>query len=202
MNSSRSKTYLTSLIIVLAFLQVPIAYFFTEGFFSVVAMLPYALLGFTLSVVAAVKLFRYRSTNKPFHIYGLIIGVGVGLLQPFQFSQIEILDWWLMREDREKIIAEIGSDRNRVVLSQNHELYSIPQNALFSISKGGKVNIKKQHGDTLSIEFYIDRGFIDSYKAFLYTNDSIEQAEIELSIKQGKNAVYKKYDDNWYSIHY
>lgn len=202
MNTRNFKTYLTSIIIVLAILQAPIAYFFTEGFFSVLVMVPYALIGLSLSVWAVVKLVTKKATNKPFHIYGLIIGIAIAVFQYPQYSLIEYFDWWVMRTRRERIIADIKKDRNRVVIDHNQERLSVPTNTLLPISKGGMVVIKKQHKDTLSVEFYTDRGFIDHYKAFVYTNDPIEQAAMERSIKEGKYQFFRKFDDNWFSLHF
>jgi len=204
MNTSAFKTCLTFLIIVLAILQAPISYFFTEGFYGVVFMVPYMIVGLSLSIWALVKVIRERTTRKRFHIYGLAAGAIIGIGQAPQNALIEYFDWSAMKSERERVVANIRSNYKDTVTNNNRGYYPIPNNkiSLIPLSRGGIAKIIKRNGDTISVEFYIDRGFIDHYSAFLYTNDPDEKAAMDRSIKEGKYGFYKKLDKNWYSIHY
>ena len=64
------------------------------------------------------------------------------------------------------------------------------------ISNGGnEIAIYKTDKNNLTVEFYIDRGFLDHYSAFVYTNDKKKIQELE----EGAN---KKLDENWYIVSY
>jgi hypothetical protein len=52
----------------------------------------------------------------------------------------------------------------------------------------------------VSIEFYIDKGFLDHYSAFLYTNDLKQCNSLDSSINKGSK-ITRKVDQNWYVIY-
>ena len=50
----------------------------------------------------------------------------------------------------------------------------------------------------ISIRYYVDRGLLDHFSAFIYTKDSSEIKELEIKVQQGGNDY--KIEDNWYMI--
>jgi hypothetical protein len=50
----------------------------------------------------------------------------------------------------------------------------------------------------ISIRFYIDRGLLDHFSAFIYTKDSAEIKQLESKVQQGGNDY--KIENNWYVV--
>ena len=50
----------------------------------------------------------------------------------------------------------------------------------------------------ISIRYYVDRGLLDHFSAFVYTKDSSEIKELEIKVQQGGNDY--KIEDNWYMV--
>ena len=61
-----------------------------------------------------------------------------------------------------------------------------------------------RHQDTLidtnriSIRYYVDRGLLDHFSAFIYTKDSTEIKELAFKVQQ--HAGDYKIEDNWYMV--
>lgn len=51
---------------------------------------------------------------------------------------------------------------------------------------------------SITVTFYMDRGVLDHYKAFIYTNDSREIRGLEANVENGGND--EKLEDNWYVV--
>jgi len=50
----------------------------------------------------------------------------------------------------------------------------------------------------ISIRYYVDRGLLDHFSAFIYTKNSSEIRELDIKVRQGANDY--KIEDNWYMI--
>ncbi len=50
----------------------------------------------------------------------------------------------------------------------------------------------------ISIRYYVDRGLLDHFSAFIYTKDSSEIKELEIKVQQGGNDY--RIEDNWYMV--
>lgn len=83
-------------------------------------------------------------------------------------------------------------------------LYTLDNWKFPLISNGGnKILISQTELGKLTVEFYINRGFLDHYSAFVYTNDQEKIKELEdyMSIKKSTE-TNKKLDQNWYRVSY
>jgi len=50
----------------------------------------------------------------------------------------------------------------------------------------------------ISIRYYVDRGLLDHFSAFIYTKDSTEIRELQLKVQQLAGDF--KIEDNWYMV--
>lgn len=72
----------------------------------------------------------------------------------------------------------------------------------FHLSFGYDDNGKAvQFGDqNLTIKFYTDRGLMDHFSAFIYTNDQIEIEQLDKQTESDKNDEDVKLEKHWYYI--
>ena len=142
--------------------QGPYFYYFSSGFVKLVFLLPFAVTGLVLSIILFFNLIKHRSTNSGYHITGLIIAVIVGFYTSVG-SGMELIDFYFRLGEREKIVEQVkgGPVKAGNIIDQN----------FFRLSDGGEVSYTKSPNGAVDVEFYIDRGFLDHYSSFLYTND-------------------------------
>ncbi|GAB3838836.1 hypothetical protein GCM10028821_41050 [Hymenobacter jeollabukensis] len=63
----------------------------------------------------------------------------------------------------------------------------------FSIKGNGKIDTSR-----LLITYYLDRGIMGHYSAFVYTNDSTEVRKMDAKVKMSANDY--KLETNWYIV--
>lgn len=56
----------------------------------------------------------------------------------------------------------------------------------------------KKENDYITVKFYLDRGLLDHYSAFVYTDDPIKINRLESKVKLDGND--HKLENNWYCI--
>jgi len=191
MNKKR-KTIVTTILLAMSLFQGPYFYYFTSGFIKLIFLLPFAIIGLLLSIILFFNLIIYRSTNSRYDVIGVIVSVIIGVFTSFG-SGMEFLDFNLRMSEREKIVDEVKSGPSKSG--------SIADMAFLPVSNGGDISFTKNPNGTVYVEFYIDRGFIDHFSSFIYTND---QQEI-IKLQKGEEAFVsgtKKLKDNWYRISY
>ncbi|WP_211209913.1 hypothetical protein [Cyclobacterium marinum] len=140
-----------------------------------------------------------------FQKIGVILTISIGSLTLF-FGEdlIEKLDWHLRKKSREEIIQLIKEDKLRPNVSHNNIICTLDNWNLPPISNGGnEIAIFKMEDNKFTVEFYIDRGFLDHYSAFVYTNnkDKIQELEERMTWKKELHNN-KKLEENWYRVSY
>jgi hypothetical protein len=188
----KSKTIVTTILLALALVQGPYFYYFTSGFIKFIFLLPFAFVGFVLTIILFFNLIIYRPTNSRYHIIGIIAACTIGFFTSFG-SGMEFLDFNLRLGEREKIVNKVKSGPAK---SGN-----IVDEAFFPVANGGDISFTKNPAGTVYVEFYIDRGFIDHYSSFVYTNDQQEIDKLERGSDTFVNTA-KKLKRNWYRIAY
>jgi hypothetical protein len=194
MNKQTVKTILTTIVLTMALLHGPYFYYFTSGFGKLIPLVPFCAIGFLLTIILAVKILKDRSSNTKYHIAGLalIIVAGISLML---FGDMEDIDFKLRMNERLGIIDQI----KKGTLKSNH----IPDE-FFEISNGGNdINFYKNPNGTVSVEFYIDRGFIDHASVFRYTDSESEIRHLDEKTKSSdRDTSVKKLAENWYRVGY
>ena len=197
-NKAQKKYFyntLTLMILIMAIIQAPLFYYYTSGMLAFFILIPYLAIGVGLSIYLLVPFCKKNDLVKTkFHQFGLIIAITLGLISLFFGPTIvEKLDWEMRRKTRETIITSIRNEiqNRRTFNSYNVEKWNFPP-----ISNGSKeIDISKGEKGELTIRFYIDRGFIDHFSAFVYTNDPNELKRFYSS-----GTSVKQLDYNWYRV--
>jgi hypothetical protein len=113
------------------------------------------------------------------------------------------VDWkeeWNTNSDKLKALSkEILSNSNRTYKPGNNEF---PKGFSYPFDEGFHIAYSKNDSiidaASISVKFYIDRGLLDHYSAFIFTNDSFDIRKMDLKIKDSTNDF--KLEPNWYMI--
>ncbi len=195
----RKETALGLGVFLLGVLQTPLLYYYTFGFFIFIIIgIPYLLLGLTLTIFfwGAIRKSSLNRSSK-FVLSSLAVIGSVAAIGGF-FVDMEEIDWkWRLRE-REAIVEKIKN--GQIKLEGNHTL--VQMSNFPSISNGGNEIFVQSHEDgTFTIEFWIDRGFLDNSSQFVYSNNLERQKRFEENILYyNEPRLYRKLKDNWYRL--
>ena len=140
-----------------------------------------------------------------FHKLGVILTISIGCLSlVFGEDIIEKLDWKFRRNSREEIVQLVKTDKLKPNVSHNNIICTLDNWNFPPISNGGnEIAIYKVDSSKVTVEFYINRGFLDHYSAFVYTNDTEKVKELEEHISFEKGLHFnKKLDEHWYRVSY
>ncbi len=185
----------------MALFQGPYFYYHTSGFIKMLMLVPFGSIGLYLTVYLLVKLIKYKSTNTKYHIIGLTFAFIFGILT-IRGDVIEYLDFKFRKNERNQIVDQV----KKGILTPNglnhNGMCILPGNPIFPVSSENMISINKNVNGIVSIEFYIDGGFLDHYSAFLYTNDPTETYDLDNGIANAFNRTDKKLDNNWYRVGY
>lgn len=148
-----------------------------------------------------VLLYRYkkkRLTYKTTIIDFVVTAIGFYIIYFVATpKKLDDLDWKMNYEKRQKIVSLA---KKRKLNSITDRIYAIPDSlTLFPFFKPNEVIIEKQKDSFVTMLFYTDRGLLDHYSGFIYSNDSIELKVLEENVKNGGNDV--RLENNWYQIH-
>src|SRR5690554_1165640 len=185
---------LTGLVLIMAISQGPFFYYYTFGFFGFIIGAPYVLIGLILTIILIYPLHKNKKTSN-FHKKGTTIAILIGMISLFFGSTItEKLDWKLRMNERKSIINKIADG--------DIKDYKAKMNNFPPISNGGNEIIvdKRENENNMTVTFYIDRGFVDHYSAYIYSTDSTTIRDLEEKIEHRNNKTNKKLKDNWYRI--
>lgn len=188
----------------MAIIQAPLIYYYTFGLFSFFIAMPYLVIGLGLTVwLLTVVLKNTKSEETKFQKIGVVLTILIGSLTLF-FGEdlIEKLDWHLRKTSRDEIIELIKADKLRPNVSHNNIICTLDNWNIPPISNGGnEIAIHKTVENKLTVEFYINRGFLDHYSAFVYTDDEdkIKELEERMTWEKGLH-VNKKLEENWYRV--
>jgi hypothetical protein len=202
MNHKQTKTVMTSILLVLSLLQGPYIYYYADGLFGFIIVIPYMLTGFALSFFLLVSL-KYKQTNTSYHYLGLISGTLIGIASLFNADLIEKLDWELRLSERNRIVELVKQGKLTPNVSHNNIICKLPGYPFPPISVGGnEIAIYKDGLGTVTIEFYINRGFLDNYSAFVFTNERKNISIMDSTISARHSPKFKKLKENWYRVAY
>lgn len=206
MTNSRFYSLLTIFVLTLAIIQAPLLYYYTFGLFAFFIVIPYLIVGLGLTVwLLIVVLKSKKSEIVRFQKLGVILTISIGSLTLFLGEEtIEKLDWWFRRNSRQEIIELVKAGRLKPNVTHNHIICTLEDWNIPPISNGGnEIAIYKTDDNRLTVEFYINRGFLDHYSAFVYTNDKekIQELDERTALNTGLN-VNKKLEENWYRVSY
>ena len=195
---SKLYTFLTYLILFLAILQSPLLYYYTTGFLGIFLGLFYILFGFGCTITFLILSMYFKNINR-IQINILIISMFIGISTLFFLDKtMENIDWELRKSSRDEIVALVKGGKIVPNVSHNNIIATLDNWSFPPISNGGnEIAIYKSNDTIVTVEFFIDRGFLDHYSAFVYTNDS-EQ----IKIFNNNTKSYKKLSENWYKVSY
>jgi len=195
------KNRTTTSLIILALVQGPILYHFTSGFFKIFGIIFLGLTGLILTLILFIDVVRNKSTNSKYHIITLIITFIFGLSTVFGDIPAEYLDWTLGRWERNRIVEQV---KKGILKPDNrHQTGLCHLSTFLPISNDGNdIDIDENKNGTVYVKFFIDRGFIDHFSAFVYTNDRNEMQQLDGGVGPFGGGVVKKLDTNWYRVSY
>lgn len=190
----------------MATIQAPLFYYYTFGLFAFFVVTPYLFIGLGLTIWLLISVLRNTNSQiTMFHKLGVILTISIGCLSVF-FSEdiIEKLDWKFRRSSREEIVQLVKADKLKPNVTHNNIICTLDDWNFPPISNGGnEIAIYKVDSSKVTVEFYINRGFLDHYSAFVYTNDTEKIKELEEYMSYEKELhINKKLDEHWYRVSY
>ncbi len=193
--SRRGKTIITTTLLVLAFIQGPVLYYFASGFVKLIFLVPVACMGLWFSVLLTIRIIKFRYSNTAYHIVGLIVSVIIGATT-LTGTGMEYLDFWLRLDDRNRIVEGFKNGKLRTIHLGDD---------LFPLSNDGdnSVDIWKDNKGAVSIGFFTNRGFLGDTSLFLYTNDPVQIKDFNDKMRYGNSdTTVKQMAQNWYRVGY
>lgn len=195
---------LSTIILLMAILQAPLFYYFLGGLVGLLIAPIYLLIGVILTIFLYLKVVLSKKPIKPFFIVAIICAPIIGSGSLFIDKAIEKADWALRRPARNAIVEMVKEGKFNPNYPYNNVSCHVSDWSVLPISTSGNdISIERGRDKAVTVQFYINRGFLDHYSAFVYTNDSLRIKEIEYlaSRAHGKGQTYKL-DENWYRVSY
>ncbi|WP_236137505.1 hypothetical protein [Mongoliitalea daihaiensis] len=172
---------------------------------AIIIIAPYVVVGFGLTIWLLVVMVKKSDQIKrtPKIILGLTFLIG-SLTLVLGESLIEKLDWSIRKKEREEIIELIKEGKIQPNGKYNNGIAKLSNWNFPPISNGGnEILIYQSSEGFFTVKFFINRGFLDHYSAFVYSEDQDEIKEIEERISYS-NGLHKnkKIDKNWFRVSY
>jgi len=200
--SRETKNIITKVLITIALFQGPFLYYFTFGFFKLFGIICFGLIGLILTMILLINILRHKSSNTKYHIIGIIFSSVIGFAT-ISCWPIEYLDWTLRKGERNEIVNYVKKGLLKPNSPLNNEMCQLPGPYVLPISNAGnEILILKYGKGIVHVEFYIDRGFLDHFSAFIYTNDPAEIREYNSEIGRFGGGNVKKLGNSWYRVSY
>jgi len=197
---------LTSFVLTMAVIQAPLIYYYTFGMSGLVITGLFGFIGFALTMwLLSGVLNNANSQVTKFQKWGVILTIAIGSTSLFLGESVtEKLDWRLRRNSREKIVELVKACKLKPNENYNNSICSLDNWNFPPISNGGnEIVIYKVDSNRTTVEFFINRGFLDHYSAFIYTDDPEEIKDLEEHMTYEKETqLNKKLDKNWYRVSY
>ncbi|UJP64741.1 hypothetical protein IPZ59_18410 [Mongoliitalea daihaiensis] len=205
MNKSNIYSILSFFLLLMAIIQAPLFYYYTFGMLAIIIIAPYVVVGFGLTIWLLVVMVKKSDQIKrtPKIILGLTFLIG-SLTLVLGESLIEKLDWSIRKKEREEIIELIKEGKIQPNGKYNNGIAKLSNWNFPPISNGGnEILIYQSSEGFFTVKFFINRGFLDHYSAFVYSEDQDEIKEIEERISYS-NGLHKnkKIDKNWFRVSY
>jgi hypothetical protein len=191
-------TVISSIVLIAAIVQPFIFYFYTYGMGFVFLAIPYSVLGLGFTIVAFQQVIKLNEEGKSWKMLFVMAVLSPIIAIGFFFIDMESIDWVWQLSKREQIIADIKSGKIPTTEKHNKvKLHTFPP-----LSNGGnEIMIYKYPDNTFDITFFVDRGFLDHWLEYRYTNNIEQQQLIEKRIAEGKPNLYRKLKDEWYRLY-
>jgi hypothetical protein len=190
----RTKTVLTTMLLLMALFQGPFFYYWSEDFTTLFFAIPFGLFGLILSIILLVQIVVNRSPNTKYHIFGLGLTFVIGISTILPGTLMEYLDFYIRKSERNKIVEDVKKGKTYQVSSAS---------SYFVADNGNDFDIIENKGQMVTVEFYTYRGLLDHSTGFVYTNIPSEISDLEGKIGNSDNdTTVKKLDDNWYKVVY
>jgi len=201
MNKSNNNKNLVFAITVLgmAIIQAPLMFYYTCGMIGLFLIPIYALIGLMLSINLLKRTFDFKKNkiiNNYFYaaIASLIIGIA-----SFIFMDLNELDWKLRMEERNRIVNQVKMGK----LGKANKTSLVKLNNFPPLSNcGNEIVVSRKEDQTIIVEFFIDRGFLDHYSSYIYTDNEAKKKELENRINLNLKSLNEKISENWYRVTY
>lgn len=188
---------------IIVFVSLTLAKFFLHylefGFIEFILFdLYFSLILFLIGWVILMSKLFYRRLSYSIVADFLIIGITYCVIHfAMNVKSLDSLDWKINYSKRKKIVRLIKEERS---FTSAQTTYQIPFSlTLFPYFKSNTVYVECQQDSIVTVTFFTDRGILDHYSAFIYSNDSAEIKRLDEKVKTGGNE-YKK-ETGWYFIH-
>ncbi len=183
----------TITVLCISVMQAPITYYYSFGFVSIIQIVVYSMI-LLMFASALVGSFIKSRRITGFHWYGAASVVIFGIASLiFGLDIVEKLDWQLRKQERQLIVDRYIDGR--------HNGCKVKLNCFPPISNGGnEIFIDGGISSGVTIEFLIDRGFLDHYSAFVYTTDPDMILAFDARVKSEWSKTNWKISENWYRI--
>ncbi len=184
---------LTIILIGLAIIQEPFFFYYTSGMAAIFIIIPFVAIALALTIILLTPWIRRKQISL-FHKIGVVISIAIGTIGFFWGSAIiEKLDWDLRFQERQIIVEK--------AINGEYNLYKTQLDCFPPLSNGGnEIIIDNKPNGSITVTFFIDRGFIDHYSAFIYTTDSARIKRFDKRTKSDWHKTNKKISENWYRI--
>jgi len=189
----------------LAIIQTPLFYYYTQGLIAILVGVPFFAISLGITITFLFDVLNKKNETTPFHKRAVFIMIAIGTSSIiFGERVVENLDWKFRKDSRNEIVKLIKSDEPVPDKPENNFICKLDDKYFPPISNGGnEIAICKTQNNKITVEFFINRGFLDHYSAFIYSDNPEKIRELEESLisKKGLHRN-KKLDDNWYRVSY
>lgn len=178
----------------MAFFQIPFFYYYTFGPFALLLILPFITIAFILTLTLLLLICKKRHKNHTFHTIAWCVSVAVGIFSWFLENKMEQVDWMIRKSARNEIVRMIKSGE----ISDKSHIYYVKEYNFPPVSNGGnEILIDKNNGKHV-VTFFIDRGLLDHFSAFVYAEDK----KILKGMVFGNIHGIRHIEGNWYRVSY
>ena len=205
MNKSTNNKNLILAITVLgmALIQAPLMLYYNYGMLAIFTIPLFALIGLLLTITLLRRNFDFEKnkiTSRYFYIAIVSFLIGIATFF-FTENYLTELDWKLRLSERNKIVHQIKNGE----LDLQKRISKIKLNNFPPISNGGnEILVTKENDQSIIVEFFIDRGFLDHYSSYIYTDNEAKKKELDNRIRLNLKYFHKneKLSENWYRVSY
>lgn len=205
-NKKNIYNNLTKLILIVVIIQNPIIYYYSSGLI-VFLLIPLIFIEFIIFFWLFVVIIRDDfGLSTKLQKRGLLIAVLIFVFSiTYSEQTIEYLDWHIRRSSREEIVNLIKNKKIKTNIKYRNRVILLEKWNLPPISNGGNEILVDYYSDNkITVEFFINRGFLDHYSEFVYTNSLQKINNLNEHIKYTKSdkSLNYKIDNNWYRVSY
>ncbi|MGE5497235.1 MAG: hypothetical protein ACM3Q2_04160 [Syntrophothermus sp.] len=197
------NTILAAVCIIMAISLCVVPYYWIDGLAIIFIALPLLLLELGLMVWLGIRLYKpNKKMRKVFQKFSFYANIVLAVASLFIEVPIEFLDWHLRKPVRNEIVLKVKNGVLKPNAQYNKGICSLGNSYFPPLSNGGnEIIVEYGKVNSVTVEFFINRGFLDNYSAFVYTDDNEKIKELEDRIKSeipGNRIL----GNNWYRVSY